>query len=127
MGLSYARGEFNRRTDSALEGIGNLKKIVDDVLIYDNDMEEHLARVRRFLEQCREHGITLKQDEVKLAQSSVSFAGYIVGVESIKADPEKIKAIQHFPKQTNIKDMRSFLGLVEQLAGVSTEISGAIS
>ncbi|QQP57351.1 Uncharacterized protein FKW44_002300 [Caligus rogercresseyi] len=102
MGLSSAGNEFNRVTDSALEGIGNLKKIVDDVLIDDNDMEEHLARVRRFLERCREHGITLNQDKFKLAQSSVSFAGYIVGVEGIKAGPEKVKAIQHFPKPTNI-------------------------
>ncbi len=42
----------------------------------------------------------------------MKFAGYVVTDQGIKADPDKVKAITHFPKPSNITDMRSFKGLV---------------
>ncbi len=126
MGLSCAGDEFNRRTDTALAGLPNVEKVVDDIIIHGTDLESHLGDVRRFLLRCREEGITLNPKKVKLAEQSVKFAGYIVSDKGIQADPEKLKAITHYPKPTNITDLRSFLGLVEQLAGFSKDVAGAM-
>ncbi len=126
MGLTSAGDVYNQKTDAALAGMPGTEKIVDDVLLYDDTLPEHLDHVRKFLETCRSAGITLNPGKFQLAQHSVNFAGYIVGTSGIKADPEKIKAITHFPKPTNITDLRSFLGLVEQLAGFSSEVSATM-
>ena len=126
MGLSCTGDEYNRRGDEALEGIPNMQKLVDDVIIYGSDLNEHLENVRMFLERCREHGITLNESKFRLAQTSVPFAGYIVSRDGIKADPNKLKAIKNFPKPKNLTDIRSFVGLTEQLAGFSTHVAGAM-
>ena len=129
MGLSSAGDEYNRRGDQALEGLENTRKLVDDVLVHDTskDIQDHERRVRHFLDRCREAGITLNPSKFTFGAPEVKFAGYIVGREGIKADPEKIEALTKFPKPQNISDVRSFLGLVEQLAGYSKEVSGAMA
>ncbi len=126
MGLSCAGDEFNRRTDAALAGIPNMSKVVDDIIIYGNDLEEHINNVRQFLQRCKDTGITLNSKKFKLAKSSVKFAGYIVTDQGIKVDPDKVKAIQQFPKPNNITDLRSFKGLVEQLGGFSKDVAEAM-
>jgi len=75
------------------------------------------------LQRCREKKITLNAEKMVLAQPEVKFAGHIVGRHGVRADPDKIKAIQNFPKPMNTTDMRSFLGLVEQLGGFTADIA----
>ncbi len=57
MGLASARDEHNMRGEMAIQGIPNVKKIVEDILIYDKDYDTHLKRVRLVLHKCCEHGI----------------------------------------------------------------------
>ena len=37
--------------------------------------------------------------------------GHIVSKDGIRPDPDKISAVQHFPRPEKVKDLRSFLGL----------------
>ena len=50
------------------------------------------------------------------------YAGYLVGVDGTKVDPEKISGITKFPKSGNLTDLRSFMGLVQQFSDFSAEI-----
>ncbi|ROT64573.1 hypothetical protein C7M84_017479 [Penaeus vannamei] len=43
--------------------------------------------------------------------------------KGIAADPEKVAAIRDYPTPSNITDLRSFMGLVNQLADFSPEIA----
>ena len=74
-----------------------------------------MEKIREVLQRCRTHSITLNPDKLFLAQE-VKFVGHLVGKDGIKADPEKIAAIANFPTPKNITDLRSFAGLVTQLA-----------
>ena len=58
MGLIFAGDEHNRHGDEALKGIENVK-VVEDVLIFDNDFDAHVERVRQVFLRCNEAGITL--------------------------------------------------------------------
>ncbi|XP_037789461.1 uncharacterized protein LOC119584915 [Penaeus monodon] len=51
------------------------------------------------------------------------FCGFIVSRIGIEADPEKVRAIADFPTPTNITDLRSVLGLVNQLAEFTPAIA----
>ena len=42
MGLSASGDEYNRRGDEALQGCSNSVKVVDDVLVYDKEYQQHL-------------------------------------------------------------------------------------
>ncbi len=54
----------------------------------------------------------------------MKWVGYIIQRGGIGADPDKLKAIADFPRPQDITGLRSFLGLVEQLAGFSSLIGG---
>ena len=57
------------------------------------------------------------------AQKKIGWAGYVIQKGSITVDPRRLKAIAEFPLPRDRTDLRSFNGLVEQLAGVSKEIA----
>ena len=93
MGLSSTGDEYSRRGDIALKDMSNLQKVIDDTIIYNEDFEQHIADVRKYLQKCRENNITLNPDKFNLAQKKVPFVGYLVSSEGIEADPSKLKAI----------------------------------
>jgi hypothetical protein len=45
------------------------------------------------------------------AKPQVEYLGYIVSQDCIKASPDKIKAVAHYPVPMTTKEVRSFLGL----------------
>ena len=45
-------------------------------------------------------------------QQEVDYLGHIVGINGVKPDPAKIKAIKEWKQPKNVKELRSFLGLV---------------
>ena len=118
-GLSVSGDEYNRREDQALSGIPRTCKIVDDVLAYDNEYSDHLQHVIHILERCDTASITLNPSKLVFAEPSVSYCGYDVTSSGYTVDQRKVKAIAEFPTPANITDLRSFLGLVNQLGAFS--------
>ena len=125
MGFISTGDSYNYRGDLAIDGLEWTHEVVDDVLIASRTYEEHVRDVRAFLNRCAEHDITLNPKKFKFAQSSVKFAGFILSQEGIRADPSKVKAIAEFATPTNISELRSFMGMVNQLGLFSSNISGA--
>ncbi|CAB0011535.1 unnamed protein product [Nesidiocoris tenuis] len=114
MGLIRSGDEFCRRGDEALSGItyiDNIQKVVDDILVYDKNFENHYIRIRQILERCRTSSITLNKDKFIFAQSELPYVGYTVGKDGIKADPKKIEAILKFRAPKNLTELRSFMGI----------------
>ena len=101
----------------------NHHKVVDDSLLFDENLDEHFKNVRNYLERCRKNGITLNKKKAHIAKSTVNFAGYQVSNKGVEADQKKIKAIQKFPQPKNLTDLRSFLGLANQLGCFCKELS----
>lgn len=125
MGFAATGDDFCRRGDVALQGITNCVKVVDDVLLYDEELLPHLSRVNEVLARCRASGITLNAEKFALAKPAVTFCGFVLSTDGISADPEKVRAIAEFATPANITDLRSFMGLVNQLTEFSPEISTA--
>ena len=97
--------------------------LVDDVIIYGRTREQFLQRVRLFLQRCRQHGVSLNRAKVQFMQSSVKFAGFIVSPNGYRPDPALTAAIRNFPAPAEISGLRSFFGLVNQIAPFSDSIS----
>ena len=62
-GISSISEHYNRRMDEAFAGLPNFRKIVDDVVIFDQDKDQHIQHVRQFLCRCEERGISLNKDK----------------------------------------------------------------
>jgi hypothetical protein len=126
MGLNATGDEYNRRGDIAIAGINNVQKVVDDILVHNNSFTQHVETVIAVLHRCRENGITLSKKKFTFCQPQVKYAGYFVTSSGIHADPDKVSAISQFPPPTNVTELRSFFGLVNQLGSFSHEIASTM-
>ncbi|KAK8372675.1 hypothetical protein O3P69_002243 [Scylla paramamosain] len=92
MGFVATGDEFCRRGDAALDGVQQCAKVVDDILLWDEDYETHIRRVYEVLVRCRTHGITINAEKFVLAAPDVTFCGFKLSREGIAADEEKTDA-----------------------------------
>ena len=125
MGLASAQDEYGRRGDEAIAGLKDMVKVVDDILIFSKSEQAHIDSVIALLERFRKQGITLHAKKFHLGESTIKFCGYLVGQDGIEADPDKLDAIKNFPTPSNLTDLRSFMGLVNQLGSFTKGISEA--
>ena len=100
-------------------------KVVDDVLLYDADYSTHLHRIHQVLTRCHEFGITLNKNKFVVATPQVDFCGFTLSEAGITANQAKVAAIRDFPTPANLTDLRSFMGLVNQLAEFTPDITSA--
>ena len=67
---------------------------LDNILVYSNTQQEHTKHVKDVLRYLQEAGLKINPKKYKFNKLEVEFLGYIIGVEGIKIDSEKIKVIQ---------------------------------
>ena len=53
-GISSISEHYNRRMDEAFAGLSEFRRVVDDVVIYDQDRAQHSSHVKQFLQRCVE-------------------------------------------------------------------------
>ena len=112
-GLTNAPSVFQRTMDKILASlIGKCVMVyIDDIVIYSKIMDDHLAHIQLVFDCLRKAGLRLKPTKCSFGLPSVKLLGYIVNKDGIAADPEKIQAIQNLAPPTDIKGVRSFLGM----------------
>ena len=72
--------------------------------------EEHLTHLVRVLDRIQSAGLKLKLQKCKFALTEVEYLGH-VSADGVMTDPAKLQAVRDFPTPTNVKCLRSFLGL----------------
>jgi hypothetical protein len=125
MEFSCSSDEYNRRADMAFVDQINTVRVVDDLLCFDRNFPAHVKGVCALLQAAWKAGITLNLDKYQFAQPKVSWVGYEIQHGGVTADPSKLQAISRFPRPNNITELRSLMGLVEQLAGFSADVTAA--
>ena len=126
-GLSSISEHYDRRMYEAFQGLTHFRRIVDDVLVYDEDPLSHVDHVRQFLQRCEERSISLNRDKFQFCQESIEFAGFHLSSDGYHISNYVTQAISNFPAPSNRTDLRSFFGLTNQLTGSSDAISPALS
>ena len=83
----------------------------DDILIYSHSLESHLVHLREVLLAFRNNHLFANVEKNIFCVDSVVFLGFIVNINRVHVDPEKIKAIQECLTPQNVGDVKSFHGL----------------
>ena len=66
----------------------------DDILIYSRSWKDHVQHVDRVLKPLQEKQLYAKTSKCFFGVQEVEYLGHIVSHESVKVDPNKIKAIK---------------------------------
>ena len=94
-GLTRAPSTFQRFINNTLREYLDLfcSAYLDDILIYSQTEEEHLAHVTAVLKKLQKVGLYAKLSKCEFSKLETKFLGLIVGRDSIRMDLEKITAI----------------------------------
>ena len=104
-GLSSISEHYDRRMYEAFQDLPDFRHIVDDVLIFDEDLDSHIAHVHQFLQRCEERGISLGRDKFQYCQTEVEFAGFHLSQNGYRISEDVTKAIGSFP--THLAELTS--------------------
>lgn len=115
MGCSPSGDLFNQTTDNILQGIENMVKEVDDILLFSDSIEGIAASLEDMLQRCEDSNVTLAPKKLQFG-TDVLFAGLRVTEDGCTADPEKMEAVSQFPRPESKRHVRQLLGLAQQFA-----------
>lgn len=115
-GFLSSRDGYNRRFDAILSNFERKERCVDDTCHYDDNLEAHWWRTIDLLSTCGAAGIVLNPDKFQFAQREVDFAGFRILEDKILPLPKYLDAIKSFPTPTSTTDIRSWFGLINQVA-----------
>ena len=112
-GLVNAPATFQRLMEIVLSGLArdSCHVYLDDVLVFGKTLEEHNQNLQCVLTRVRKAGLMLKPRKCNFAQVSVEYLGHVVSAAGIQTDPKKLLAVNQSPTPTDVKSLRSFMGL----------------
>jgi hypothetical protein len=110
-GAAGAPGHFTRLMQRVLAGLERVQPYIDDVIVHSRTIDEHLSDITSLLTRLTDHGMKMVPAKLHVGCKHVKFLGHIVGVDGIRADPSKIKALLEMPTPNTPTRLRSWLGL----------------
>jgi hypothetical protein len=111
-GLTNAPASFQRWMNKVLSDYLDIFCIayLDDILIYSDNLTQHRQHVRLVLERMEKVRLTPKATKCEFHTHKTAYLGYIIAPQGISMDPEKVRAVEEWKEQTNVKGIQSFLG-----------------
>ena len=112
-GLTNAPAIFQRTMNQVLSGlIGRCcMAYIDDVVIWSRSVEEHAQHLRLVFERLRKAGLQLKPSKCHFGLSKIELLGHSVSADGIAPLPQRVEAIANLGPPSDVKSVRSFLGM----------------
>ena len=115
-GYNTSGDAYTHRYDRIVMGVQNMRRVIDDTLLYEENIEKAFHQVAEYLTLVGKNGIILNPDKFQFAEDSVDWAGVRLTADKVEPLPEHVQAIRDYPAPRNITDMRSYFALVSQVA-----------
>ncbi|XP_062153129.1 uncharacterized protein LOC133861362 [Alnus glutinosa] len=96
---------------NALSTFQALMNVIFSHLLRSKTWAEHRLHLREVLGILQTNQLFVRREKCQFGQGSVSYLGHMISSQGVAMDPEKIEAMVQWPKPTNIKALRGFLGL----------------
>lgn len=133
-GLSSMPATFQRLMEKILRPAQKFALVyLDDILCFSRTFEEHLDHVNQVFQLLRGADLQINWKKSLFLQAETTYLGYIIGGGNLRVSPEKISAIQRYPRPKNVKDVRSFLGMcgwfrrwIEGYARITTPLTSLL-
>ena len=86
-GITSAPEHFQKRMSAILKGIEGVVCLMDDILVFGKNQQEHDERLYAVLKRLQEAGLTLNGAKCVSCQSQVKFLGQILTKHGIEYTP----------------------------------------
>ena len=107
---------YSRRFDEIASDFPDKTKCIDDTLLWATDLDASFHQATKWLDLCGRNGITLNPEKFVFGADPVEFAGFEITRDSVRPSQKYLRVIRSFPTPQNITDIRSWFGLINQVA-----------
>ena len=122
-GISSASEHFQKRMSQILAGLDGVLVLIDDILVFGKDQEEHDARLEAVLQRLKTANVILNRGKCEFLKPHITFLGHYIDKDGIREDPEKTDAITKMKSPTSVPELRRFLGMANQLGKFSSNLA----
>lgn len=85
---------------------------VDDIIIFSKSANDHKKHLGLILNALNVAGLKLNLEKCAFFKDSVNYLGYIINKTEIKVDDKRLEDIKKYPRPSNLRTLRGFLGLM---------------
>lgn len=85
--------------------------VLDDTVIYAQSLAEHDRKLREVFGRIRKFNLKLQPDKCEFLRKEVGYLGHIITEKGVLPDPRKVSVIENYPRPTNTKQLKSYLGM----------------
>ena len=111
-GLHSAPATFQRMINHTLRDCWQFARAyIDDIVIFSWLWEEHLTHSQKVFSCLQTAKLTINISKCQFGRSEVRYLGHVIGGGKVRPDPQKLEAVNNYPKPVSKKDVRAFLGL----------------
>eukprot|EP00111_Clytia_hemisphaerica_P014823 TCONS_00043683-protein len=110
--MSSAAEIYQREIELALTGLPGVKNISDDIIIGGRTEEELISRTEAVFARLRTKNLTVNPKKCNFLKTELLYMGHILSQFGVSPDKEKVRSIVNLLPPTNIKKLRSFLGMI---------------
>jgi transposase InsO family protein len=114
-GITSAPEHFQRRMEEVLRGTEGNVCMIDDILVFGKDQEDHDKNLVEALKKIEEAGLTLNKEKCEFSKDRVTFLGQVIDSSGVHPDPDKVSAIKNIPAPQTVSEVRRFLGMANQM------------
>ena len=115
-GIASAPEVFQNVMSHLFQDIEGVEVIVDDLVVWGENVEQHDERLRQVLDRCRERNLKLNREKCHFRVSEIHYMGHVLSADGVKPDPKKVEAILAMPTPANREGLQRFLGVVTYLS-----------
>ena len=108
----YGVSQASAIMDQTLQGLDMVVCWVDHILVTGKDDQEHLRNLDLVPTRLAEAGLRLKHEKCRFMQASVTYLGYIINAQGVRADSSKADAIKNAPTPKNVQELSSVLACI---------------
>jgi hypothetical protein len=102
---------FQRVMDKVLEGANFLKCYIDDVLVHNKGLLQHLAHLEKLFKRLNEVNMKIHPKKCEFALTSIVYLGHKILPNGIMAHWAKVVAILEMPNLIDVHSLKSFIRL----------------
>ena len=114
-GVSSAQDVFQAIMTDIFGDIEGVEVVVDDLLIWAENDEQHDTILRKTLDRARQRNLKLNRDKSQIKQDKISYIGHVLSEEGLAPDSSKVEAIATMQTPGNKDDLQRFLGMATYL------------
>ncbi|XP_055916618.1 uncharacterized protein K02A2.6-like [Eupeodes corollae] len=125
-GVSCAPSIFQSVIDRILDGIQGVWAFIDDVVIGAESVEKCKEKLFKVLKRLNDHKVRINLAKCVFLKPTVEYLGHIIGKNEVRPNPKKVEAITKAPCPTNVKELQSYLGLLNFYRRFIPDLSGKL-